>query len=155
MARRKEFKIDWEIKFDRPLRLKLIQHYNKGYGLRELCRMFDTDISTTLEIIRRKKIKKRNLYEIYKNQDDRKETIDFDLILKREKILLEKYFPVLQPSEFTYSYFWYWKEQFDKKKKKKEKCKHQYKHICCALCSKILGDATKINLDSVKVYKKE
>ncbi len=146
MARRKRFKIEGSLRFDRPLCLKVIHYYIEGYDLRELCYVFDTDISTILEILKKKKFKKKKLYDVYRNQEDRKELGKTVHIFEKEENLLEKYFPLFSNSEFSHSYFWYWKEKRKDIEKKKERCTHKYRHIRCSVCSKILGDASNIKL---------
>jgi hypothetical protein len=144
MSRPKEFKIEWDQRFDHSLRSKLIKYYKKGYDIRELCIMFDADLSTVLEIIKRKKIKKRETCKIFEKQEIRKDKSNLNFIRDKEYLLLEKYFISFSKSEVINTYFWYWQEKLKKDNAKKEKCNHSIRHIRCSKCNKILADASNI-----------
>ena len=122
--------------------------YKKGYLLGEICRNLKLDISTVLELLKQNKFKKKRLHQIFTNQTIRTETCRVELILKKDEYYLEKFFPN-SDSFFSNSYYWFWREKY--KKRKNEKCEHNVRHIRCAICNKILKDATNIPLEEFPV----
>ena len=121
--------------------------YKKGHSLGELCREFCIDIPTILFMLRKSKIKKKNLFQIYSNQTERKElNVPIELVLKKDNVYLTKFFPDSNSLLFSSSYYSFWKEKYQKNEDRKKKCKHKVRHIRCSLCNKILGDASNIPL---------
>ena len=129
------YEIDYEFKKE------LIEFYKEGYSLVELSRGFHIDFSLILYILKRAKIKKIKLYEIYDYQTERKEHSQIVCIPVKESRCLEKFFPT-NDDTITNSYFSYWQTKYKKNEKKKEKCKHRITHLRCAICGKILSDNT-------------
>lgn len=135
----------------RSYRSPVIKLYNKGYSLGKLCRKFRLDISTILFLLRKSKIKKKNLFIVYDLQSDvdieNKEIADDrDLITIKDEKLIEKFFPYYFTSTLTGGYYWYWKEKFKKNQEKKKNCKHNIKHIRCGRCNKIICDASNMSI---------
>jgi len=105
----------------------------------ELSRGFHIDFSLILFILKKSKIRKTQLYEIYEYQAERKELSHIVYIPVKESIYLEKFFPTTDEN-ITNSYFSFWMSKHKKNERKKEKCLHNVKHIQCAICGKILAD---------------
>lgn len=124
---------------------EIVKLYKNGCALGEICRISKLDISSVLLLLKSHKFKKRSLYQIYVNQSIRAESKNVELVLKRDKYYLEKYFPN-SGSDFSSSYYWFWRESFKKGQEKQKICSHRVRHIRCSLCNKILKDATNIPL---------
>lgn len=132
---------------------RILQHkkeasklYKKGYTLDEICRALKLDISSVLFLLRKCRLKKKKLYQIFEYQRDRLESRDIKLVLKKDEYYLEKFFPIASSSFFSKSYYLYWKERYKNSKEKQKNCKHEIRHIRCGICDKILGDASRIEL---------
>lgn len=121
---------------------QIILMFSKGYHIDEICCHVKLDIDTVLEIIRKYKYKKKELYVIYEYQNDRN-------ICKKTRMtiqahLLNKFFPLRDDNYFfTNSYHLYYKEKLKRKEKLKKECLHNITHIKCGRCGKILGDGGK------------
>jgi hypothetical protein len=121
---------------------QIIFLFNKGCHLDEICRCVKLDIDTVLEVIRKCKYKKKELYVIYEYQDDR--NINKKTRMDVQSHLLNKFFP-LQDDDyfFSNSYHLYYKEKLKRKEKLKKECTHPITHIRCGICGKILADGGK------------
>lgn len=139
--KKNKLKIIPNYKIDYALKKELIEFYKKGYSLVELSRGFHIDFSLILYILKRARIKKINLYKIYDYQTEKKEHSQIVYIPIKEKKYLEKFFPT-NDDAITNSYFSYWQTKYKKSEEKKKKCKHEIKHIRCAICGKILADVS-------------
>ena len=139
--KKNKLKIIPNYEIDYELKKELIEFYKEGYSLVELSRGFHIDFSLILYILKRAKIKKIKLYEIYEYQLEKKEISHIMCIPVKESRYLEKFFPT-NDNAITNSYFSFWKNKYQKAEKKKEKCKHKIRHIRCSICGKILADAT-------------
>ncbi|MCK4500790.1 hypothetical protein KAU11_09845 [Candidatus Babeliales bacterium] len=137
--KRNKLKIIPNYEIDYKLKKELIEFYKEGYSLVELSRGFHIDFSLILYILKRAKIKKIKLYEIYDYQTERKELSHVVYVPIKEYRYLEKFFPTTS-DVITNSYFTYWQNKYKKNEKRKEECKHSIKHVRCAICGKILSD---------------
>jgi len=121
---------------------QLIEAYKDGYSLIELCYLFHTDALTILKLIKKAKLTDKQLYLIFTEQEEHHETIAQKKRKEKEQYLLTRYFP-LNVNDITTKMYWrYVIEKNNKREKEKEQCKHSLKHIRCAKCGKILGDAS-------------
>ncbi len=137
------------------IKKQVIKYFKKGYSIGKICRRFHLDVSSVLFILKTGKIRKTVLYKIYKKQEIRNENKVYELILESEKYHLDKFFPNVTSDSFTTSYYYYWKKEFDTQQKRKDTCKHSIKHIRCSICSKILADASNININNLIIKKYE
>ena len=133
-------------------RRPVVKNYKDGWYLGELCRNFKLDISSILFLLKKSKLKKKKLYAIFQNQIDRVNKTD-EIVLEKEKKILEKFFPASASSNFSGGYYWLWKEKYKQEQKEKENCNHTIRHIRCSTCNKILKDASNISLDDIITYK--
>lgn len=145
MQKNKESRINEEKEISKK-RKDVLKCYKEGYYLGELCRMFRLDISSILFLLKKSKLKKKNLYDIYEKQklkvNNRK-----DIITNKDYIYIDKFFGL--SNELLSKRFIFWKENFKKTEKKKELCKHGTRHIRCGNCNKILADASNIPYNNV------
>ena len=122
---------------------EVLKSYKKGFTLGAICRRIHNDLSTVLYILKKLRIPKKELYKIYEKQTIMTEVYSSDLILKTEKYYIDKFFPDPEDENMTTVYYKKWEIDLKKLKKQRENCSHSIKHIKCANCGKILGDATK------------
>ena len=115
MPRRKIQEIDWRTRFDNREMKSIVSLYKKGYGLKDLCSIFNTDIPTIIEIIRKSRFKKKILYKVYEKQEVHQQV----LITEKDRYLIEKFFPTIGKEEFKNSYFQFWFIKFSESQKKK------------------------------------
>jgi len=129
---------------DKEIRRNIIKNFKEGLYLGELCRKYQFDVSTILEILKKARVKRKILYDVYANQEDRRIKRNIEIVLEQDKYYIEKFFPT--DDNWTNSYYWYWKKNLDKLEKKKANCKHEIRHIRCSICGKILADASDIEI---------
>lgn len=130
------------------LRYHVAKYYKEGYCLGELCRLFQLDVASVLLLLKKSKIKKKKLYDIYEYQNNRTNK-NKDIIIEKEKYYIDKFFPYSQSFVLTCGFYWYWKDKYNKRLEQREKCNHSIRHIQCAKCNKILRDASNIPLVDV------
>lgn len=123
---------------------EVLKAYKKGFTLGAICRRTFIDISTLLYILKRLKISRKELYKIYEKQEIAKNIYSTDLILKREKYYIDKYFPDPEEENISTVYYKKWEYKYNQLKKQRKNCSHSVKHIKCSICGKILGDASNI-----------
>lgn len=140
MQKKEKIRIVPNYKYTFANEKKLIKYYKLGYSLIELSRSFHIDFSFIVYTLKKAKIKREQMHNIYKLQTERKESIAVVCIPEKERSYVEKFFPQLDDS-FTNSYYVYWKEKYVKVEEKKQSCKHCVRHIQCSICNKILADA--------------
>lgn len=133
-------------------RIQVTKYYRQGYGLGELCRKFRLDITSILFLLRKSRLKKKKLYIIFENQNDRT-NVNKDIINEKETHFIEKFFPYPETYGMVRGSYWHWKEKFKKAQERKDSCNHSVRHISCGRCNKILRDASNIPFDDVITYK--
>lgn len=135
-----------EIVSEDPYKI-VVRLYREGYNLGKICRETKLDVASVLNLLRKKKLKKKILYKVFDRQSDKSNSDTIDLFLKTDLHYLEKFFPNCNSVNISSSYYWMWKLKHDKVIKKRKECPHKIRHIKCACCGEILGDASHIHLD--------
>ncbi|MFA5395899.1 MAG: hypothetical protein WC346_07830 [Methanogenium sp.] len=133
---------------DKSQQRLLIKMYKEGLSLFELTNLFKLDFFSVISILKKSKIKKEKLYQVFDKQIIRSEMLTIKRSLTdREQHDIKKYFPEVN-EDITFSFFVHWSKKYKKSQTEKEECQHYVKHIRCAKCGKILGDATNLELNS-------
>lgn len=124
---------------EKTKRDELIRYYKDGWSIFELKKEFNVNESTVIQVIRRQRFKKKNLYKVFEKQIIRQDNGQQDFTTK-EKKLLNKFFPK-SDGHITKTYYTYWKVENKRRDEEKKNCAHHVRHIRCSSCNKILGDA--------------
>ena len=133
----------------------ILDLYKEGKGLGEICREMCLDISSVLYILKKCRLYKKTLYNVYEEQTNRADHFKTEFILEDEEYYLEKFFPQASATYFSSSYYFFWKEKFKRTEAIKAKCNHSVRTITCSLCNKILKDASNIPIDNTITKKLE
>lgn len=135
-----------KVRLNKEQEKSLIDNYKDGWDLIELERFLGIDQSLIFEYIKKRKFKESTFNNIYKKQEDRTEKYKKAELLRQERLKIrEKFFPFFG-DHFSYRHYLYWYKKIAREEKEKARCGHKVKHIRCALCKKILADASKIKI---------